>query len=179
MSRHGTRPPNSTWTVEDERFLIDNYGTLTGKECADKLGKKLLTVYSHCGRLGLTKKQSLANSEHTNWRGHGKISGKFWSGVQRSAKLRKIDFEISIEEAWTLFEAQGGKCAISGADLQFWTNDRQRDGTASLDRKDSTALYTLENCQWLHRTVNYMKQSLTDAEFIEWCRIIANHNRKN
>jgi len=45
-------------------------------------------------------------------------------------------------------------------------------GMASLDRIDSTGGYTEGNVQWVHRTVNFMKQSLSDAELVQWCRRI-------
>lgn len=37
-------------------------------------------------------------------------------------------------------------------------------------RIDSTGGYTEGNVQWVHRTVNFMKQSLSDAELVQWCR---------
>ena len=49
--------------------------------------------------------------------------------------------------------------------------------TASLDRIDSKKAYTLDNVQWVHKTVNQMKWTLASKEFIEWCKTIAQNNK--
>ena len=51
-------------------------------------------------------------------------------------------------------------------------------GTASLDRIDSTKGYTKNNIQWVHKTINKMKNVLHDEEFIQWCNLIANYNKE-
>ena len=50
-----------------------------------------------------------------------------------------------------------------------------RGPTASLDRKDSSLGYTLDNIQWVHRTVNKIKLDLQQDEFVEWCKRVAAH----
>lgn len=52
---------------------------------------------------------------------------------------------------------------------------RNKENTASLDRIDSSKEYTIENIQWVHVVVNYMKQSYPQEEFIKWCHIISNY----
>jgi hypothetical protein len=61
-------------------------------------------------------------------------------------------------------------------ELKFNSRKRLYDGTASLDRIDSSKGYTLGNIQWVHKWVNLMKQDMTDQEFIEWCKTITNFN---
>lgn len=79
-----------------------------------------------------------------------------------------------MEEAWALFEEQGGRCALSNQPISL-TSDQKRYyyGTASLDRKDSSKHYTLDNVWWIHKTINHMKMDYTLDEFIKMCVLIA------
>lgn len=45
--------------------------------------------------------------------------------------------------------------------------------TASLDRIDSLKGYTLDNVQWIHKDLNYMKCDYEENEYIEWCKKVA------
>lgn len=98
----------------------------------------------------------------------GEIPGKYWSNLASSASRRGIEFLVTIQEAWSLFERQGRRCALSGAAIGF---GRQK--TASLDRIDSEGVYEVGNVQWVHKSVNYMKMDLPNEEFIAWCKMIA------
>lgn len=46
-------------------------------------------------------------------------------------------------------------------------------GTASLDRKDNTRGYTLNNVQWVHKDVNIMKNTFDRDYFVSMCRRVA------
>ena len=46
----------------------------------------------------------------------------------------------------------------------------------SLDRIDSSKDYVLGNIQLVLKEVNYMKQSLSQEDFINICKKISNHN---
>ncbi len=70
--------------------------------------------------------------------------------------------------------SQGYRCAISGVELKVVRNGTQ---TASLDRIDSSKGYTRENIQWLHKDVNLMKRNMTDENFVQWCKVIAEHRK--
>jgi hypothetical protein len=97
--------------------------------------------------------------------GVGEISGEFWARVKSNAKSRGHAVEITVQQAWDLFCTQGKSCALSGEPLSF----DKSNCTASLDRKDSSKNYTLDNVQWVHKTVNKMKNTLSDTELREWC----------
>jgi hypothetical protein len=64
---------------------------------------------------------------------------------------------------------------LSGVDIFFGNQYDKDETTASLDRKDSGKGYTLDNVQWVHKRVNIMKNIISDMEFIEWCKKVANH----
>ncbi len=121
----------------------------------------------------------LTGSKHHNFKGHKQISGQYWCHIKGSSKLRNIEFNITIEYAWRLFEKQNRKCILSNKNLHFAdTQEKHKHGhtTASLDRIDSTKGYIKGNVQWVHKKVNIMKGSMSDQEFIDWCKRIVNNN---
>lgn len=126
--------------------------------------------------------QYLNNSKHHAWKGHEEISRSVWNNIKRGSKRRgrTIFFDISIDQAWDLFLKQKRKCAISGVEIKFSIKNARyieaKENSASLDRIDSSKGYTLDNVQWVHKTVNIMKMSLSQEEFITWCRIISNNS---
>lgn len=136
--------------------------------------RKGLIVPSPTQSCGCLRKR--CNKEHHAWKGHGDISSSVWSAIKNSAKRksREIDFSITIEQAWKLFQDQQGKCALSGQPIGFSTRNRRYEGiknsTASLDRIDSTKAYTVDNVQWVHKIINIMKWHLSQDEFIAWCK---------
>lgn len=69
------------------------------------------------------------------------------------------------------------KCALSGINLIL---GHEKDGkticTASLDRIDNNMGYVNGNVQWVHKDINFMKQDLTQLEFLNYCRLIAANN---
>ena len=67
-------------------------------------------------------------------------------------------------------------CALSGEELSFGVG-RMR-GTASLDRIDSSKGYVKGNVQWVHKDVNFMKRTLNQQTFVNWCKKITNNNGK-
>jgi len=107
------------------------------------------------------------------WRGYGEISKQKFNFIGYSAKYRNIEFDITIEYIWNLFLKQERKCALSGILLSFSEKDRQYDGTASLDRINSSRGYVVGNVQWVHKDINYMKQEYDEKYFYDMCRKVA------
>jgi hypothetical protein len=109
-------------------------------------------------------------------KGYKEIYAGDWSRIIFGAKKRNIDFDISIEYAWNLFEAQNRKCVYTNKELFF--NIRDNDiKTASLDRIDSSIGYIEGNVQWIHKNINKMKMNLDENTFIEWCSLISNYKK--
>jgi hypothetical protein len=117
---------------------------------------------------------------HYMWTGYEDITGFFWGNIKSGAVERKLNLDITIQEAWHLFKKQNGRCAISGVQLCFPKNTKElleHKQTASLDRIDSIDGYVQGNIQWVHKTVNIMKMDMEQDNFIAWCIEIANYNK--
>jgi hypothetical protein len=82
---------------------------------------------------------------------------------------------IIINMCWNLFLKQNRKCALSGIEIAFpkaWGARSKTQITASLDRVDSNKGYIIGNVQWVHKQINTMKMDMSDAEFINLCRMV-------
>ncbi len=113
-------------------------------------------------------------NNHRFWQGYGEISKDTWSSIQRGAKSRNLEFSITIEYAWELFEKQNKLCSLTGKLLSLHKHKRDKiRPTASLDRIDNTKGYIIGNVQWVHKHVNICKHTYTNEEFIELCNQVA------
>lgn len=106
----------------------------------------------------------------------GDIAKGHWSRIISNARVREIGFFITPEEAWTVWIAQGGRCALSGVELNMKSC---YEVTASLDRIDSYNEYSYDNIQWIHKDLNIMKGCLTTEEFVERCLSVASYSLRN
>lgn len=117
---------------------------------------------------------------HEQMRICGALSFQRYFLTKQGAERRGIRFDITRAQLQQLYDEQEGKCAISGVPIVFGNSIREVKAgadTASLDRKDSTKAYTMDNIQWVHRVVNIMKGSLSLDQLVRWCRqIIANQS---
>lgn len=124
-----------------------------------------------CGCLAIEK------TIERSWKGHEEISGKYWYDLNRNAKYRLIEFSITIENAWEKFVEQGKQCYFTGETLCFAKGKKDKTTqTASLDRLDNSLGYTKENCCWVHKTVNRLKNDFVVDEFLLWCKKITEYN---
>jgi len=108
------------------------------------------------------------------WKGYKLISGDYWGNLKRGAANRGIEFNVSIQDAWNLYEHQSSKCALSGANITFvrrYAEDRDKQ-SASLDRIDSSKGYVIGNIQWIHKVLNHLKWDITQDELLYWCKLI-------
>jgi hypothetical protein len=113
--------------------------------------------------------------------GTGRVSGTLMTYLKRKAKERNLEFSVTSEELWQLFLNQDGKCALSGVSLFLSTeinkqhNLNRKEMTASLDRIDNDKGYTLDNVQWIHKTVNLMRRQYSIEEYVYWCSLVADY----
>lgn len=100
----------------------------------------------------------------------GDVPLYFYNYLIRGNKSRR-PFDISHEYVSSLFDGQGGKCALTGTQLTFGSSKRQmKDGTASLDRIDSLIGYEVGNVQWVHKHINKLKNDYTEDYLLEQAR---------
>jgi len=135
-----------------------------------------------CKSCGCYMKSKEYSRSNYLWNGHGDIHGKWWGNVKKGAQRRGHSFDISIEEAWKIYQKQDGKCALSGVDIVFADSSygfQHGETTASLDRKNNNKGYTKNNVHWVHKDVNLMKQKMSQKELLDWCKLIVEYNGVN
>lgn len=140
---------------------------------SDSVVRRVNLMQNHSLSCGCRKRRR--GSASHSWNGHGEISGRFWTHIQRHAHDRGISFDVSIEEAWHRFEAQQGRCALTGWPMSMANHKvggKYTGRTASLDRIDSSKGYTASNIQWLHKDVNKSKMEFGQDWFIDMCRAV-------
>lgn len=116
-----------------------------------------------------------AGEKNRLWKGYNDLSLTCFHDIRNGAIARNLEFSVTMDQLWNLYEKQNKKCSLSGVNIHFdietpfW---KGRKPTASLDRIDSKRGYIVENIQWVHEDVNWMKQDFTQEEFINWCKKI-------
>lgn len=135
--------------------------------------KQALHAKSSCG---CDKSHYLKNSGKQNYRfkGFEEIRASFWSGYRTGAEARGIPFDLTMEAAWRLFQRQKGCCALTGVSLTFGAG-KNSNTTASVDRLDASKGYTEDNVQWVHKTINLMRNVLSVPDFLHWCSLVSSH----
>jgi hypothetical protein len=117
-----------------------------------------------------------------NWTGYKDIPGNYWSSIVRGSKDRNIEFNISIEYAWLIYEKQNRKCKLSNLPIEFETKNNKikinkiKTYQASLDRIDNKKGYIEGNVQWIVKEINYMKNKIDQNKFIYLCKKIEEFN---
>lgn len=193
-------------TVSCVMKYMKKYELLANEKIDDLTGQKfnMLTVLelSHtkngtaywktkcdCGNIKIVRRGSLVRlnqvscgcyNKNKEWKGCGDLSKSYLTRAENGARQRNLEFDITIEYAWKIYEQQKGICALSGIELimdrQFGHNrGPKKKQTASLDRIDSTQGYVTGNIQWVHFLLNRMKSNLQENEFIDWCKKVADH----
>lgn len=129
------------------------YGPRTGTDIARSIYSKC------CPRRG---------SEKTNYTGYRDITGQRFSQIKWGASSRNIEFAVTIQHIWSIWEQQNGRCVYTGRKLTHGLD-------ASLDRIDSALGYVVGNVQWVHKTINKMKWELSDGDFLSICEEIVKY----
>jgi hypothetical protein len=179
-------PTNSAFDHRSMDLAQEPFGRLVAEERGpnDAHGKVRWWCSCTCGRRKLINASSLirglsdscgcANSENGRRGGYQEISASYWRRARQSAEDRGIEFGLSQQEAWEIYESQGQRCSFTSLKVSFCPNSNRRySQTASLDRIDSKRGYVLGNVQVVHKVVNLMKSFLTQDEFIAMCNLVA------
>lgn len=180
------------YRIPDNGEILNYWTVLDNTLVEIKRGHYAILVKCKCGKESLVRVSALmtekskgcpcraVDKNRENRKYVGDISDTFWSRVQKCARLRKKEFNITKEFAWQLFLNQDGRCALSGLPLTLNRHIIREKGksniTASLDRINSSLPYTENNVQWVHKDVNKMKQNLNEMRFKELCKLITEYD---
>lgn len=116
------------------------------------------------------------------YKGYEDLSATYWGVITHGAKIRHLEFSITMKDAWKQYIKQTGICSLSGEsiilDKKYGTNAKPwakepLKQTASLDRIDSSKGYTVDNIQWIHKALNPMKMDMSEDNFVAWCKKVA------
>ncbi len=146
-------------------------------ECGDTVIRR--SFHLRRGRCSCHKCKAIEDAKKY---GYKDIRTHHWYNIKKQADKRGLDFDITMEYAWQIYESQNGKCALTGMDIGFAKNkkDHATGGTtASLDRIDSLNGYVCGNVQWLHKWINVIKWDFSQQEFIGMCKMVAEYNDQN
>ena len=109
--------------------------------------------------------------------GGGDLTRTFLCKMEHRARRYDRTWAVNAEYLWALFLQQERRCALSGLNLSMREEGRYS-GTASLDRIDSSRGYVRGNVQWVHATVNTMKNDLPQEDFVAFCEAVATHHSR-
>lgn len=173
------------WTVIDptEEYIYPNSTNLT------RYTKGVLVQCPH-GEVRRRSISALHNGYTTGcvrcgseakFNGCGELSMSYLNSVIRGADKRELEYDVTPEYLWSLFNDQDQKCALSGVeitlDANFSTNShnntKKYTQTASLDRINNNKGYIEGNVQWVHKQVNFMKADLDQDQFLDLCDLIS------
>jgi predicted nucleic acid-binding Zn-ribbon protein len=102
---------------------------------------------------------------------HKKTLTIYYKTIKSDAIRRGITFQVEKDELEKLIIKQEYKCSLSGTPISFDT------GTASLDRINNDKSYSIDNLQWVHRSINFMKNTMNQSVFIDMCNKVVEHNK--
>jgi hypothetical protein len=147
----------------------------------DKYGHRYWICECTCGKIYPVKGSHLTHDKLGSCgcykiAAYKEISGGYWGNVQRSAKRKGLEFNLTIEYAWNMFTQQNRRCSLTGRELCFvknWQHNCTKQ-TASLDRIDSKIGYLPTNVCWLHKDINMFKGNMHSRDFIALCQEVIN-----
>jgi len=106
------------------------------------------------------------------------IPKSYWTSIVNGATSRQLEFSITPEYAWSVWEKQAGFCTMTGTPLSF-KQPKQCEAWASLDRIDSSKGYVEGNIQWVDREINMLMSNLPKDKFVVLCTRVTSHKIKN
>ncbi len=105
------------------------------------------------------------------------LTHTFLCKMEHRARRYDRAWAVDAEYLWTLCLEQDRRCALWGLGLSRREKGRYS-GTASLDRINSSRGYVRGNVQWVHATINTMKNDLPQEDFVAFCEAVATHHSR-
>ena len=110
------------------------------------------------------------------YKGVGKLAQSKFSHIEWGAKKRGVEFDITKEYAWELYQEQNGRCYYTNLEIELKPRNSVGGMTASLDRIDSSKGYIIGNIVWVHKDVNLMKNIFSEEYFLTLCKLIVDNH---
>jgi hypothetical protein len=102
--------------------------------------------------------------------------------IKKSSIQRNKEYSVTLEELKFLWEQQQGICPYTGWKLELLpcvTDCEKAPLTpkrASVDRKDCSKGYTIDNIQFVAAIANFTKNAFTDQDLIEFCQAVTQYD---
>lgn len=101
------------------------------------------------------------------------LDEKFQQLVKTATERKKIKCFVTVKDLHDVWQKQNGLCAYTKLPL---TSQAHQLNTVSLDRIDSDKDYTADNIQLVCVPINRMKLDMTEDQFINLCRLVAQNS---
>jgi hypothetical protein len=88
----------------------------------------------------------------------------------RNISKRNKELDVTVEDLKEVWNNQKGLCPYLGIELQLNSYGKIKKDpitSASLDRIDSSRGYVKENIQWISRSMNYLKNDMSEQQVFE------------
>lgn len=89
---------------------------------------------------------------------------------------RRKPVDVTLDELDTLYNEQGGRCAVTGIAMTHQGDSPQTN--ISVDQIAPGEGYTKDNIRLVCAAVNFMKHRMTDEELVWWCKEIVRGRKK-
>ncbi len=163
----------------------DRFGSLVvkSKSCIRKR-HQYYWCQCDCGNLVSIRSGSLGENNSTtcgkcfdgNQRQLGNISRLWFTRIKKAAQNRKLEFKLTMQMLDDLLSYQKKQCVYTKLPIFISNNYDGLGSTASLDRIDSTKGYIIDNVQFVHKDINWMKKDFDEKHFIKLCKLVSNNN---
>ena len=117
------------------------------------------------------------------WRARERLSFLRENLVRASNRENAKTIDIGPDYCFEIGEQQNWLCALSGQTLEFsrggtdWGGKWCNPMSCTIDRIDSNLGYVKGNIQLVTWKVNCIKQHFDNAEFIDLCKQVSDHNK--
>jgi dCMP deaminase len=148
---------------------------VTKQISGNKHGEFIWKCKCQCGKIIALKQQQLSKGfakscecDKNSYR-YKEIKTFHWKSILSNAAIHHLSVELTPKDAYKIFIAQNRKCVLSGLEIRLAeTRQQHKDGmtTASLDRINTSLHYTINNIQWVHKSVNRLKYNLDEENLI-------------
>lgn len=171
------------------------YNQLTVLEEVVHKQRRMFKTQCDCGRIDIKRKDWVISGRTTsckscaskrtaknypppiNRKGCCGLSGTHFLNMKNGAKVREMEFNLTPEFLWELYQQQNGLCALTHLPITLVNSIKNHNVdwdivTASVDRIDSSRGYTEDNVWWVHKRVNRLKNDYSMQELLYWCDLI-------